>query len=170
MEDNETSVEDLDAEELNREFLSCRIVDTVDPFDSKLNFIDKHVMKTQMLEYLDSSNLINPYQTGFRRGYNTTSLLLGLTDSIRKIMDRNDLAVLVALDLSKAFDRVSHSMLIQKLCNFFKFSSTACKLLFSYLSNRYQFVQCGQCCSVCSLVTSGVPQGSVIGPLYFYCI
>lgn len=129
--------------------------------------IVEHIIKDQVMMFLNQNNLLNSFQSGFRAGHSTTSLLIGLTDSIRRIVDRDNVGVLLSLDLSKAFDNISHAILIRKLCNYFGFSFSACKLIYSYLSGRRQFVHCNDSNSECLAVTSGVPQGSVIGPLLF---
>lgn len=132
-----------------------------------LSKVVEHVLKDQMIEYLDRESLIHPSQSGFRRGYSTTSLLVALTDSIRRLLDVRKNVVLLSVDFSKAFDRVLHSRLIFKLFNSFGFSNRACRLIRSYLFDRCQYVCIGASFSQTRRISSGVPQGSVIGPLLF---
>lgn len=91
-------------------------------------------MKQHLHDFLDDQNLLSNCQYGFRRGLSTTTHLLLLTDSIRQIVESDDSGVLVALDIFKDFDRIDYGMLINKLKMLFKFSSSACKLIYSYIS------------------------------------
>lgn len=106
-----------------------RIVEYIRPIIilPALSKIGEHLMKQHLHDFLDD-------QYGFRRGLSTTTHLLLLTDSIRQIVDSGDSGVLVALDIFKAFDRIDYGMLINKLKMLFKFSSSACKLIYSYIS------------------------------------
>ena len=74
---------------------------------------------------------------------------------------------LVLLDLSAAFDTIDHSILMTRLANNFGVTGTALSLLSSYLSGRAQSVPIGNTTSPSSPLISGVPQGSVLGPLFF---
>lgn len=125
----------------------------------------EHIIKNQVLQ----STFFNLYESqyAFRHGYNTTSLLLKLTDSIRENVNNDKLSVLVALDLSKAFNSINHVRMIYKLRDKFNFSMSACKLIFSYLIERYQFVAVKDSRSDILSLHCGVPQGSVLGPLLF---
>ncbi|KAI8122271.1 hypothetical protein CVS40_6862 [Lucilia cuprina] len=82
--------------------------------------------------------------SGFRHGYSTTTLLTSLTDAIRHGFNNRECSVLVSLDLSKAFDTIDYNLLIRELQNSFSFSSTACKLVYSFLSERAQYVDCNK--------------------------
>ena len=82
----------------------------------------------QMQEYVEEKSLLNDSQSGFRPNRNTTSTLIGLTDEIRKCSVGNKCCVLLSLDLEKAFERIDHAILVEKLFYMFRFSSSACNL------------------------------------------
>ena len=84
----------------------------------------------------------------------------------RSILDRKGYAGAVLMDLSKAFDCINHELLLAKLYAY-GFSIEAVKLIKSYLSNRKQRVKINTSLSSWSDLLTGVPQGSVLGPLLF---
>jgi len=132
-----------------------------------LSKIVENIMKEQIIAYADENSLIHDRQSAYGRGHSTTSLLLSLTDSIRRDTFAGNFCVLLSLDLTKAFDSLQFFLLIGKLYTRYNFSSSACRLILSYLQNRRQFVQCGASRSSSLNVLCGVPQGSVLGPILF---
>lgn len=125
------------------------------------------VIKKQINNHITLNNLLSEKQSGFRSSHSTTTSLLKITDDIRLELDKNHISVLLFLDFTKAFDTVNHKKLCCKLGNLFKFSTTAVKLISSYLSNRTQIVTVNDVCSNIISLNCGVPQGSVLGPLLF---
>ena len=105
-------------------------------------------------------------QYGYRNNYSTEHAGIELTDRILNSMDNGDIPFAVFMDLSKAFDTIDHKILLHKL-KFYGFSDSALKLITSYLSNRSQFVVFDSFSSKLNSITTGVPQGSILGPILF---
>ena len=134
---------------------------------SALSKVVENIIKQQILQHIRCYSLLDNAQHGFREGLSTTTLLLEMTDKIRQNYNLNKLSVLLSVELTKVFDRVDHGLLLEKLLSKLHFSKSAFGLMKSYLSNRSQFVGVGEKCSKNVDVSSGVPQGSVLGPLLF---
>ncbi|XP_075157890.1 uncharacterized protein LOC142231157 [Haematobia irritans] len=130
-----------------------------------LSKICEHLIKDQLIFKFGNKFLSS--QHGFRKGHSTTSLLLHLTDSIRGNINSANTCALVSIDLTKAFNSICFLTLIKKLCLRYHFSITACRFILSYLSGRIQFVDLNKRTSCILPLNSGVPQGSILGPLLF---
>ena len=109
---------------------------------------------------------LSPYLCGFRKNYNTQNCILSMIEKWRTSLDKKGSAGAVLTDLSKAFDCLNHELLIAKMHSY-GFDYDALKLVYSYLSCRYQRVRINSHYSTLSGIISGVPQGSILGPLLF---
>ena len=126
----------------------------------------ERLLGTQLVGYLEECRYLDVDQHGFRAGRSTGTAICALVDRIVHCFERQEYCELSFLDLSKAFDRVSHVVLIRKLY-MYNMLPNACAMISSYLSNRKQCVRYGSEVSGLGLLTVGVPQGSVLGPLLF---
>ena len=129
--------------------------------------IFEKVLLEQLTTYLDNNNLIHNHQYGFRKHHSTGYAALHIVDYLNYEMDRKRTPTNIYLDLSKAFDSLSHTILITKLKHYV-ISDVALKLMKSYLENRKQYVQFDTCTSDMKSIRNGVPQGSILGPLLFF--
>ena len=136
---------------------------TILPTASK---ILERAVHSQVYSYLLRENILTPKQFGFRPKLSTAIALTYFTDNILDNLDKGSIAGAVFLDLSKAFDTVSHDRLIQKLGTI-GFSQPTINWFSSYLSNRFQVTSIGLEQSSTQPVHVGVPQGSILGPLLF---
>ena len=121
------------------------------------------IVANQLMFFLENNNLISKNQHGFRARLSTETALLTITNKIYENIEQKKISLLLLLDLSKAFDSVSHQILLDKLCKVyidpFWFQD--------YLKNRVQSVRMGSVLSSSKSINFGVPQGSILGPLLF---
>ncbi|KAJ4435965.1 hypothetical protein ANN_18588 [Periplaneta americana] len=127
--------------------------------------LERNVHK-QLTDYLNTHNILDPYQSGFRTGHSTSTALLKVTEDIREALDKGQITILTLLDYSKAFDTVDVDLLIAKL-RVLHFSDNALAWMDSYLRERQQCVSINNRYSTWRTTKTGVPQGSVLGPLLF---
>jgi Reverse transcriptase (RNA-dependent DNA polymerase) len=122
-----------------------------------------------IMAHIDGNNLLSPYQSGFKSSHSTSTAVLKVTEDIRKNLEERQATVLVLLDFSQAFDTVVRPLFSLKMTNSYAFAEDAGKLLNSYLSDRSQFVRTADGDSETRETETGVPQGSVLGPLLYIC-
>ncbi len=130
--------------------------------------IFERIIRKELVHFLESNKLMNESQHGFRKGRSCISALIEVYDYImQSLADPHiDCIDMIYLDFAKAFDKVDHHILLHKL----KALGITGKLgiwLSNFLTNRIQYVQIPGGVSGAGNVTSGVPQGTVLGPVMF---
>ena len=137
---------------------------------SNLTYISKLVermVNQQVVAYLDENKLLLKLQSGFRAWHSTDTALLKVLFDILLSADQQQVTLLVLLDMSAAFDTVDHAILLQRLESSFGVSGGVLSWLSSFLDGRTQRVHLLDSTSLVEFVRSGVPQGSILGPLLF---
>ena len=104
------------------------------------NVLEK-IIANQLSQYFEDNKLFHDNQYGFRTGLSTEYATIELTDIILSNMDRNEIPFSICLDLSKAFDTLDHTIVLQKLKHY-GIDGKALHLCESYLTNRSQYL-CG---------------------------
>ena len=137
---------------------------------SNLCFIAKILEKlvlSQVYAYLNSHNLYNTCQSAYRPGHSTETALLKVVNDLFLSLNKGNISALALLDFSSAFDTIDHPILVHHLHTDFGFTDTVLQWFSSYLTDRTQYVSLCNHCSDFAPVHSGVPLGSVLGPMLF---
>ena len=127
----------------------------------------ERLVTRQLTDFLQSANLLPSLQSGFRPGHSTETAALQVFSDILEAVDSGDVAALVLLDLSAAFDTVDHAILCRRLQVSYGLGGSVLDWLRSYLHGRSQYVRRGTLRSPRTWLTCGVSQGSVLGPILF---
>lgn len=129
--------------------------------------IGESIMHKRLYPYLENSKLLCQEKNWFRRNRDTCQTLFDLVDYIYKGFNNNsEICITAFADLAKAFDSIDRSLLIKKL-PYYGISRNFLKLIISYMSNRKQVVNLNGILSVECNIDYGVPQGSILGSLFF---
>ena len=128
--------------------------------------IFESVIKTRLMELFKENNTLNPSQHGFLEGHSTCTNLLECVNDWTVNLKNGNYTRVAYIDFAKAFDTVSHSKLLHKL-NCLGVYGNLLNIIKSFLSNRVQRVIINNSVSEPIAMISGVPQGSVLGPVLF---
>ena len=131
---------------------------------SNMSKIFERIIFRQISNYMKS--FLSKYLCCFRKGYSTQHCLLFMLKKWKRAVDNGKVFGILLTDLSKAFDCLSHELLLAKL-HTYGFSISVLRLIYSYLANRIKRTKINSSYSSWEEILFGVPQGSVLGTLLF---
>lgn len=133
---------------------------------SNIAKIFEKIIYNRLSDFITKNNLLSSKQFGFTKKKGTKDALSYITSKIYENLDKSTPIAVTFIDLAKAFDTVNHEILLDKLYSY-GIRGKAYDLLESYLKNRKQKVRIGQNSSDFKNINTGVPQGTILGPLLF---
>ena len=133
--------------------------------------VDEHLEKlvcNRLVGFLEENDILYKHQYGFRSKHSTTHPVLQLIKDIAAANDKNTkyATLAVFIDLSKEFDTINHDIMLHKL-QCYGIRGICNSWFANYLSNRKHFTEIGNSKSSHKYLTTGVPQGSILGPILF---
>ncbi|MBM3937968.1 MAG: hypothetical protein FJ333_04840 [Sphingomonadales bacterium] len=120
----------------------------------------------RLSNFIEGNNLLSQYQFGFRKNHSTVHPMFKLVDFIMKAWEKKEHVIGIFCDLKKAFDTVDHKLLIKKM-HHMGVRGNSLEWFTNYLENRKQTVCVNEVLSELKVIVTGVPQGSILGPLLF---
>jgi hypothetical protein len=133
---------------------------------TSISKVFEKLLHSQIYDYFNNNGLLYISQYGFRKLHSTDLAALEFIDRVIMDLDKGETPISIFLDLSKAFDTIDHEILIDKF-KMYGFDTNSVNLVKSYLSGRQQYVTYENVSSDYAYIATGVPQGSVLGPLFF---
>ena len=121
---------------------------------------------THIYNFLENNKLLNEGQGGFRKGQSTVNTVAEFTEVILLASNKNNFTISTFVDLTKAFDTVNHTILLNKV-KYLGLHPKSIAWLKDYLANRKQCTRVNSQSSDYQEIKCGVPQGSILGPLLF---
>ena len=135
---------------------------------STVSKIVERLFLARLKSHVAGSKNFNVKQSGFRSNHSTETAIQSILNDIFRSADNGELSILVALDISAAFDTIDHTTLLRRLGHTFGMHGVTLNWISSYLSDRCQYVKIGDVCSDKLSSDFGVSQGSVVlGPMLF---
>ena len=131
-----------------------------------LSKILEKIIHSKLSLYLEENCILNAMQFGFRKNYSTYMPIAHMYDEITSNLQNNEKTAVLYLDLKKAFDTVSIDILLKKI-HLYGIRGRLYEIITSYVKNRYQITKVNDIVSEKNEVHTGVPQGSILGPLLF---
>ena len=119
------------------------------------------------MEHLTTHNIISPTQYAFRPNSNTTLALQTIIDQLHRHIKQKEPTLAIYIDLSKAYDTVSHTRLLHKLRHDFNFTEPTVAFFASYFRNRQQSIHTQHAQSRTQTITHGILQGSILSTTFF---
>ena len=134
---------------------------------SNFSFLSKILEKVVLRQLSD--HRFHSHQSAYHAGHSTETALLKIVNDLLSALNEDKVSLLSLLDLSAAFDTIDHSILLSRLSYSFGISDTAIALFTSYLTDRTQTTSVNGSKSLPAPLHYGVPQGSVLGPIFLVC-
>ena len=126
----------------------------------------EQIIYNRLISFFNKHDILHSSQHGFCTNHSTNSALAEVLDCVTLALNKKFLSLALFIDVSKAFDSLDHQLLFAK-SNIYGVRGTALDLLKSYFSNHFQYATVNNDSSNFCKITTGVPQGSIIGPLMY---